>query len=750
MSVIGKAWRTPLERMRVRGGRAKITDVPILATGIWKGTVVNEKNIDEVVAFQKEEGPIHVVTDHMEDVRDWVGLAFNYRKHKHPNGYFEILADLEITDDELIKKLKYAKEQGGGFCGISPRIEWGKRDEEGNIEGLSTPHVSVVIHPAQGWVTKMSETYVSAYLDLAKDIPPTKCKCPKCSNVVDKARGNPCQSVKCPKCGTKMVGHWPKEDKSMAGVIKMTLADLKKGMPKLCPKCKKFVPEGATKCPHCGGKLSDYSIVRCPSCDAIFDFEKVQDEKCPNCGAELGELEIIIPFAAVGENEDVVIPKLMLGEIDDILKNPNVEAEAMRGFFERLRENLKKKKKEPEEEEPDEEDEEDPEKEIKGKEKKKPKKPEPGTDDDQKDKEIKCPECGEMIPADSKKCPKCKAEIKKEYPEGYPDPKKQTAYAIPAKEEAEKVKEHVYSKELLRVGTFRHPDGYGLIPLDRSFMQKLKENTSKFFDKGVPCYIGHPDVGKEPADKIVGWLTDIQLDKTLKGKVSVTNQLVHDRIDEGTLKDASVGIALHWLDAEGNDVAPIITHLAITTTPYIRKLEEFQKLAASKTDTEVQVMEEVEGDPLGLKLIHEEIAEIKAKHEKEMGEITSKYEKFMEKDIQERRDKVMGRVDRLIESELVKPGIRDRFEEFAKKTQGTMFDEKRSVPEEILEILEVGLVKGEVLTQRQTADTTKTHEYLSLEDLEKFKGRISRFEREGIIALDAKGRAYWAEGRPEE
>ena len=187
--------------------------------------------------------------------------------------------------------------------------------------------------------------------------------------------------------------------------------------------------------------------------------------------------------------------------------------------------------------------------------------------------------------------------------------------------------------------------------------------------------------------------------------------------------------------------------MAITTTPFIRKLEEFQKLAASRTDTKVEALEKVE-DPFGLKSLREEMDEIKKKYEGEISSLGTKYEKLLETSLQERTDKMLQRVDRLIDSELLKSGFKERLVEFIQKTKGMSFNEKRSVPEETLEILENGLVKGEVLTKRETDTTVQDREMLTEEDLQTFRGKINRFEREGKIAFDEKGLPYWVNGRP--
>lgn len=751
MSVVGKAWSTPLKRMKVRGGRAKITDVPILVTGVWKGTVVNEGNIDEVVAFQKKEGAIHLVADHLEDVNNWIGLAFNYSKNTNPAGYIEVLADIEITDEEVIKKLKYANENGGGFCGISPRIEWDKRDEMGNVEGLSTPHVSIVIHPAQGWTTRMSAAQVSAYIDLGgKENPPNECKCPDCGKIVKKGRGVPCQSTKCPECKTEMVGYWPKEDESMAGlgVIKMSLSDLRKNAPKLCPKCKEFTQKNVSNCPKCGEKLIDYGVVRCQSCKTVFDLEKLEGDKCPACGKSIKNLDIVIPFAAIGENEEVVIPKPMLQEIDEILKNPKVDSAAIRGFMEKFREELKIKDKEEEEEDPDEEEKEDEKEEEEDDKKKKKEDPEEGEDEAKKDK--KDPEEEDDTEDEAKK-------KKDEDPDEDPDEdtdeedaKKHSVYVVPTGSLAEKIKSHVYSKELLGTCLIRNPNGFGMIPIDESFLSTVVENTKTAFGGRIPVYIGHPKVGHEPADKVIGWASKMTAGRSLMARVSVTNQLVHDRIDEGTLRDGSVGLSLGWRNEQGVNIGPVITHFAITTTPLLKKLKGFKKLVASATDVETQVIEKVSGDPFGIKAIHEEIDTIKASHEKEMEEVAKKYEKLVKRDIQDRRDKIVGRVDRLIELELVKSGFRKRFEEWIEKTESIVFDERHSVPEALFDILEICLVKGDVsLTDRETEDTSSGgREYLSTADFDKFSRQVPGFIRSGTVKTDKNDRPYWVNGRP--
>lgn len=755
MGIKGRVFETPLKNMKIGKGKATIKDVPLLSTGLWKEIVVAEENVDEVLEYQGDDGPCHVVLDHDESVQNWVGTGDKFLKEKHADGYIYVKGNLEVSDESTIAKLQAVKEKGGGLLGISPRIEWDQKDEDGNVTGLKIAHISIVVDPAQGLITRLSEggmIVIQIGEDLAsKDTRPNKCKCPKCGAVADKEFGKPCREVKCPKCGTPMEGvqmeegNMEKCPKCGAKVKKtdkvcpecgakleakqpepflMSAADFKGA--KRCPECKTILSKDAKECSKCGAKFEDGGEpipARCPECGGEIDADA---GKCKGCGKTIKELGWVIPFPidSVGEDEEITINKGTAQEIDQLLRNPNIGTPELKGFLERMREKLKKKKKEPTDDDPE----------------------------DQQDK-IKCPECGkEVIPKDGK-CPECGAKIEKSKPDPDPDPdpeeNQSKSYAFPTQDGIEEVKKGIYSKELIKTGTFKHPEEPGFIPIDRPFMQTLIENTEKVFSGRVPTYIGHPEVGKEPADKVVGWLSDITLDKVMKGNVNVTNDLVKGRVDEKTLRDASLGIAFSFIDEHGKESGPVITHLAITTTPYIRGLEEFKQLVASKTDMAVENVEEVKEDFFGSKRLKELEAQMSTM-QTEHSDLKGKYEIQLKKQIQEVTDAAVTRVDGLVETGLLKRAAKDRLAEFVKAAVKFAFDDKRSMAEAVLDILETGLQKGEVdlLGDPALQSTSDVKEYLTKEDIDKYTGRLTQYERDEVIKLDAAGRPYWAKGRP--
>lgn len=90
-----KTWKTPLVNMTVKNGKATIPDAKILATGQWKGVLISEKNLEEVLEWQKTEGSIIVVKDHNEDMANLTGMGDSYKIIEDPSGFKVILSDLD-------------------------------------------------------------------------------------------------------------------------------------------------------------------------------------------------------------------------------------------------------------------------------------------------------------------------------------------------------------------------------------------------------------------------------------------------------------------------------------------------------------------------------------------------------------------------------------------------------------------------------------------------------------------------------
>lgn len=624
--IASQEWQTPLVNMTIEEGKAHIPEVPILSTGQWKGTLVAEQNLEEVVEWQKEQGPIRLVQDHLEDTRNFAGLADNYRIVEDPRGFKVIVADLEVVDEALIKKLALMKEKGGGFAGISPRIDWKNKDEDGNVEVLTTPHVSIVLHPAQGQITELSATVLT-------------------------------------------------KEEGMTAKDKFTQDDLQKKAEEEEKKKKEEEERKKKEEEEKKKKMQAEKKIKCPCGEEV-----PVGEKCPKCGAKL---------------EDNAVVPAIVAEAEQIIANDKADVPALKGFLERLIEEFQKKEK-------------------------------------------KYPPY-----------PKGKQPYKYPSPKGRKEGEDESTgrevYALPTKREVKALGENRWEKELLPQGLFAHPSGFGLLPVGDAFLEALIKNTKELFgEKQIPVFIGHPK-GEESADKTVGWLGGFKKNKSLFGTIEITNSLVKDAIDDTTLRDASIGVCLDFINEEGRNMGAVITHLALTNTPYFRKLEGFKKLVASDVDVEVAELEPVDGGLVD-KATMESIATIKEQFE----EVSKNYADILKKVVHAKKEESLAKLDKLVEAYLIRPGAKERFAEFIEKTSGTQFDERRSVAEVVMDLLETGLLKQTVnMSTTLSVVGEGERELVTPGDFKKYN--IAQMIRTGRISHNQNGRPFWTEkGRPED
>ncbi len=129
-----------------------------------------------------------------------------------------------------------------------------------------------------------------------------------------------------------------------------------------------------------------------------------------------------------------------------------------------------------------------------------------------------------------------------------------------------------FKKEIIRVGEYYHPDapdGKLDVTLDR-----INNWIDNFTKAGIKVWlpIRH---SKDPRDN-TGWVTGLLVeDDKLIAELEVTDKDIATRLEDGTIKDVSIGIEFDFTDDKGNIFDEIIRHVALTVDPHIREQEGF-------------------------------------------------------------------------------------------------------------------------------------------------------------------------------
>lgn len=137
----------------------------------------------------------------------------------------------------------------------------------------------------------------------------------------------------------------------------------------------------------------------------------------------------------------------------------------------------------------------------------------------------------------------------------------------------------VYRKEMLRVGTWRHPDAPGgKLEITPSVLQTIISNFRAGVRDDVPVPKGHDLDALENSGHVVG--LEATEDGRLFGLVEIKDDGVADDIDQGKLTGGSALINLNHQDHEtGATHGPTLVHWAITNAPFIKGLAPYEAVA---------------------------------------------------------------------------------------------------------------------------------------------------------------------------
>ena len=143
----------------------------------------------------------------------------------------------------------------------------------------------------------------------------------------------------------------------------------------------------------------------------------------------------------------------------------------------------------------------------------------------------------------------------------------------------------VFRKQILKYGTFRHPDGRRNV----TFNDKVFDEIIRAFNAGavehVPVMLGTHD--EEATEKIIGRVFKLEkAERGLYALVEIVDELIVSRIrnslrdGKGVIDEVSVSLGPVPTD-EGEEYPITLTHLAVVTHAWFRGMDSFEELAAS-------------------------------------------------------------------------------------------------------------------------------------------------------------------------
>lgn len=164
-----------------------------------------------------------------------------------------------------------------------------------------------------------------------------------------------------------------------------------------------------------------------------------------------------------------------------------------------------------------------------------------------------------------------------------------TRAVIHLKDAATKVGPGVYRKRILTYGKWNHtaaPDG--VLEVDLAYGQRLVKNfAGKVFD-AVKITKGHPKTEAEALDLATGDVIGLEAEPDGVYALLTATSETAARIDDGSIVGCSAGIIPDYTDhavGGAGNVGPVLEHLALTNTPYIKGLGDFSPVhLASKSD----------------------------------------------------------------------------------------------------------------------------------------------------------------------
>lgn len=190
---------------------------------------------------------------------------------------------------------------------------------------------------------------------------------------------------------------------------------------------------------------------------------------------------------------------------------------------------------------------------------------------------------------------------------------KKQLYAFPSHSEGfEKLALSRFKKELIRVGTWIHPEKKWTLEVTPKRMDEWVERYNKMQaqDIKVPVPYDHVYSAKENT----GFLDKMWREgNTLYGELEMLNPSDIEKIGT-TIKDVSIGINPMFQDGKGNKYGEVIEHVALTNYPVVPASDNFQKVAAELgSNVEIFTFSRIEVD--NIKMNEKQIASREAKQQ---------------------------------------------------------------------------------------------------------------------------------------
>lgn len=136
----------------------------------------------------------------------------------------------------------------------------------------------------------------------------------------------------------------------------------------------------------------------------------------------------------------------------------------------------------------------------------------------------------------------------------------------------------LFRKELLRVGSWSHPDAPGgKLEITRAMFDKIKANFQARARDDVPVPFGHDLDALKNSGHVVGLE---QEGDRLFGLVEVKDEEVAEDIASGKITGGSALLNLNHVDHEsGEEQGPTLIHWALTNAPFIKGLAPYEAIA---------------------------------------------------------------------------------------------------------------------------------------------------------------------------
>lgn len=192
------------------------------------------------------------------------------------------------------------------------------------------------------------------------------------------------------------------------------------------------------------------------------------------------------------------------------------------------------------------------------------------------------------------------------------------------------------SKQILKPGKWVHPQApNGKLEITKQKLRQLKDNFEKVYNT-VPVlrsHVDNSDAEKNP---------DLIINKNIK-KLDLKDDGLYAlfEIEEKDLEkynDVSAGLTTNYIDKEtGREVGPVLKHVALVLSPYIKKLNPFTELS-ERDDSYLISLSDIMADKKSkktedkvVKASEEEATEVESTEVEESNEVETK-KKSVKKD----------------------------------------------------------------------------------------------------------------------